>query len=371
MSKRKLQDIDPEEQNLAKKAKYEGHKFEPKKKPTCDLGNCVLEYHRIYVSFDNYLWKKNNDYKGHSTYLTKRLFVNTNNIPWVDAICLNTKEECDFPAEWLVTRNSKWYVEQYKYMPKTTLAELGYNVICEHAQERSDQFAELAHECYLRFGGYILILDGTGRNLEALLKKGIPSSVIVIIDKKLLTSLYHKLLCLRLGESFEAHNTGEFQRFAEDGIEEMIRQNRVPHQKEITCAYFDFDCDIPKDLEKYLRSNKFPSLRLLGITQAKRNAKNPFPMLGKEIIFYLNSGGVRCRFSRIGRSKNCLTDIKEIPLQKQSPESKEDKKLNIEKLNNDDNMLQHGFEKDLDNPNTWVLIDEPKTTTEKIVIEID
>lgn len=357
MNKRKCEG---EEYKNIKRIKL-GHRFEPELLYSYHMGNFLLQYYSIEVEFYDYLWpselrNRTGDTKKKSEYRINRWFIDDNGILRVDAFCTDSKEDCDFPAIYMMSRGNKWkinLIDLTRKMPKTTLAQLGYNKKCSRAQERSDEFANLANKYYQQFGGYIFILDGTGRNLEALLKIGIPASKIILIDRELLTSLYHRLLSHILGESFITYNTGEFQRHAKDGIENMMSHNLLPYQEEITCAYFDFDCDVPTLLVNCILSDKLPNLRLLGITQAKRNVKTLFPEIGQKLIRW-NKGKIRCQFSRMEPNHN-----EETELSSQVLESKETRSPK------NDDMRRLGFEQDPDNPSIWIEIDERTSISNK------
>lgn len=291
-------------------SKYKGSRFKPKSWQRLELGKSIKRENKsLKVWIPDIVWKGINGTKLKSLYLINEWFIDIHGCVRVVAEIINTRQKewytgmkCDFPANWLLARYNEWIITGRNNASKITISNLKYNVKDEGAQKRSDRWAKLV-KLNLRPGEYVLILDGTGRNLEALLKVGIPASSIIIIDKDIDTSLYHKLLSIRLQEPFESKWTGELLLRESEGIEGCLLKNVVPHQEKISCAYFDFDCDIPDELTSKLLNNKMPNLRLYGITQTKRGHKNEFPIIGNIINEYgKGKGEVWCKFIQVNKT---------------------------------------------------------------------
>lgn len=328
MSKRKCKDDEHiEEHKTNKKQKVGPHQFEPTLIITYRVAVDVSNYKKLVVTFPDCVWRGINKTKRKSSYYIERWFI-SRDVLWVDAENISNGEKCRFPAIWLVARHNEWKIIDIKPMPKTTLDELGYIGDHSDAQERSVRFAELVVE-RRKPGEYVLILDGLGRNRNELVKAGVPEKYIITCEREYLTSLYHKLLSIRLDQPFIDINTGEYQRHAKDGIENLIYHERLPYQDKISCAYFDFDCDIPETLLTSLESKKMPNLKLCGITQAKRNRHTEFRAMGKSIERYNNSRVV-CEFTETNFSGD---------------------------LESDEDLLQYGFKKDPKKQNTYLLIE--------------
>lgn len=339
MSKRKLSD-DIEENKNSKRAKCKVHRFEPSPELIIKLGNELLDHNlrRIWLD-DDWCIPGCNNTNCKSLHQFKKFYLDAQGHVLVDTKIIestNIHEDTERPykAECLNVRRDRWVLDDVKFMKKVTLAELGY--ICKHgpAQQRSDDFAENVVRTW-KPGEYVLILDGTGRNLEALLRVGIPASYIILVDKNGLTSLYHKLLSILLQEPFTCVWTKEYMRRACHGIEGMMEKGWIPHQNNIAYAYFDFDCDVPSKLNRLLRSGKLPNLKLYGVTQTKRNSKNKFPEFGYVFKDYPKHR-VICKFM--------ITN-------------KYHQKETIFNFNLDDKMMEEiGWKRSLNKPNTWEII---------------
>jgi hypothetical protein len=316
MSKRKRD-------NDHKSIKKSRHQYEPKIDTHIrELGNELLSFTPILVTIsDDLHWPGISHTNGRSTYRLETFYINDDEKLIIIAETIKSSikgrgKYCEFRAESLNIRNTEWNISgiclnevnsiqqilDKKSIPKITMDELGHIHRSDHAQERSDEWARQVKK-YRKLDEYVLILDGTGRNLNALLKIGIPSKYIILIERDPLTALYHKLLRIRLQENFETHWTQEIERHADDGVENLIHNGKLPHQTEITCAYFDFDSDIPSKLIKSLEYGKLPKLYLCGITQTWRNRKNKFPNIGEEIVPTYDRDGVTCKFMIVNYKK--------------------------------------------------------------------
>jgi hypothetical protein len=310
MSKRKRDD----EHKIIKKAR---HQYEPKiDTHICELGNELLKFTPIFVTIlDDFHWPGISHTNGRSIYRLETFYIHDNGKLMVLAEIIkssitNRGKYCEFEAESLKIQDTEWDLPDKKSIPKITVDELGHIHKRDHAQKRSDEWARQV-KIHRKSDEYVLILDGTGRNLNALLKTGVPAKYIIIVEREPLTALYHKLLSIRLQEEFETHWIQEIRRHASYGVEGLINVDKLPHQNEISCAYFDFDSDIPKHLNRYLESGKLKKLRLCGITQAKRNHKNEMPIIGKTLQDF-DHPKVWCRFMMTDPSEESLPLFKKI-----------------------------------------------------------
>lgn len=276
------------------------HRLKPTINHTKQLGNFIVPYKELIITIRDFqLNEETKDNGSESSLLIKEWFIDNDILKVKAEIVVTTNAkwiglEINPEANKLCSRYNKWEINDIKPMPKTTLDELGYNVEDPYADLRSE-FNAISTNHFLKSNEKELLMDGTGRNINYLLKEECSAEQNMIIDKDINVALYHKLLAIRLEQPFESKWTGELIRNNNGGIEECIKQNKLPNQDKISCAYFDFDCDIPKGFTSGLLLKKLPNLRLCGITQTKRGHKNKFPILGK-VIRNFDQPRTWCRF---------------------------------------------------------------------------
>lgn len=151
------------------------------------------------------------------------------------------------------------------------------------AEERSILFAKMVYE---RMNSQrdekmkypiVITLDGYGRNLYALLNAGIPEESIVILEQRPITAVYQQLMKMAMNWKINTIWTGSDQRKHLNGFQGYILNPRRLLKydiglEQVQFLYADFCGDVPKNLMTCLK--KLPSLKILGITQGKRNCKS-------------------------------------------------------------------------------------------------
>ena len=156
------------------------------------------------------------------------------------------------------------------------------------AQERSDAFARFVY-AKRKPHERVLILDGPGRNLFALLKAGIPANRIIMIEKNPQTAFYHKLISLCLNDGLTTIYTGK------GGLEEFIVAGKFAAES-IAFFYADFCGFLPgtfsECLDILINQN---GLHTLCVTRCHRSVQ-PLPSIGDKLCLWRQTA-VICQLS--------------------------------------------------------------------------
>ena len=121
----------------------------------------------------------------------------------------------------------------------------------------------------------MVTLDGPMRNTWALIAAGVPDSSIVVMEMRAATALYHRLMKMGMGWGIHTIWTGEDQHKASNGFQPYLyhsRGLRKPGSTQVDCISLCRFCgDIPRNMRMCLYH--LPNLRILGLTQGKRNSR--------------------------------------------------------------------------------------------------
>jgi hypothetical protein len=160
------------------------------------------------------------------------------------------------------------------------------------AQVRSDWFAARAASLWKQQPDTkILTLDGRLRNVWALCEAGVDATSIIVVERCPVVALYQKLLCMP--------GTGALISGVSivcESIQKFIL-NR-PSTLHISALYLDFCGNLQPLLTESVQSLA-PNLKLLGITQGKRNTSTTtFPVFTSfpRPAATFNQRSVKCRF---------------------------------------------------------------------------
>ena len=123
----------------------------------------------------------------------------------------------------------------------------------------------------------VVTLDGYMRNTMALLAAGVPETSIVVLEMLPTTALYHRLLKMAMDWRIHTIWTGNDQRRANKGFQTYLQSDKLLAKygldaQRIEFLYADFCGDVPRNMGPCLRN--LGSLRVLGLTQGKRNCRD-------------------------------------------------------------------------------------------------
>ena len=167
------------------------------------------------------------------------------------------------------------------------------------AQERANTFAKLVASdmSFLKKNKQldltrdtVLILDGPGRNVNALLEAGVPGPNILILERERSSAVHHLFLDLVRGTGVRSKWTGK------EGYEGFILKKKL-REIRIRWAYLDACGDLSPLLPAVLATlTKDHGLRLLGLTRGRRNCFKQFPTTFGTIIHQWKQLQCICKF---------------------------------------------------------------------------